>query len=103
MQVRHLMGSHTPPQSNAPMGRADRVLVKTGAAHRFLVSESLTLPRPGGGAGCLAGHQDIKSTTTGQLLLQIKRIIYIDQGYGKLSGTAHDFSVYNDNFTAISI
>ncbi len=36
-----------PPRANAPMGRADRVLVKTGAAHRFLVSESLTLPCPG--------------------------------------------------------
>ena len=45
--MRHLTGSHTPPRANAPTGRADRVLVKTGAAHRFLVSESLTLPRPG--------------------------------------------------------
>jgi hypothetical protein len=45
--VRHLTGSHKPPRANAPTGRADRVLVKTGAAHRFLVSESLTLPRPG--------------------------------------------------------
>ena len=26
-----LMGSHIPPQGNAPSGRADRVLVKTGA------------------------------------------------------------------------
>ena len=45
------------PRANAPTGRADRVLVKTGAAHRFLVSENLTLlPRQGEGAGCLTGH-----------------------------------------------
>ena len=47
------------PRANALTGRADRVLVKTGAAHRFLVSESLTLPRPGERAGCLTGHQVI--------------------------------------------
>jgi hypothetical protein len=35
------------PQAKAPMGRADQVLVKTEAACRFLVSESLTLPCPG--------------------------------------------------------
>jgi hypothetical protein len=39
------------PRANALTGRADRVLVKTGAAHRFLVSESLTLPRPAGEGG----------------------------------------------------
>jgi hypothetical protein len=58
MQVRPLMGSHTPPRANAPMGRADRVLVKTGAAQRFLVSASLTLPRPDVGAGRLTGSQE---------------------------------------------
>ena len=47
------------PWANAPAARADRVLVKTGAAHRFLVTESLTLPRPGERAGCLTGHQVI--------------------------------------------
>ena len=47
------------PWANAPMGRADQVLVKTGAAHRFIVSEILTLPRPDEGAGCLTGHQII--------------------------------------------
>jgi hypothetical protein len=40
------------------MGRADRVLVKTGAAQRFLVSASLTLPRPDVGAGRLTGSQE---------------------------------------------
>jgi len=33
------------------MGRADRVLVKTGAAHRFLVGESPTLLRQDKGGG----------------------------------------------------
>ena len=51
--------SDNTPWANAPTGRADQVLVKTGAAHRFLVSESLTLPRPGEGAGCLTGHWDM--------------------------------------------
>jgi hypothetical protein len=47
------------PWANDPMGRADCILVKTGAAHRFLVSESLTLPCPGVGVACLTGKQVI--------------------------------------------
>jgi hypothetical protein len=40
------------------MGRADRVLVKTGAVGRFLVSESLTLLRRPEEAGRLTGSPE---------------------------------------------
>jgi hypothetical protein len=55
--MRLSMGSHTPPRANAPTGRADRVLVKTGAAERFLVSASLTLLRLSE-AGRLTGNPE---------------------------------------------
>ena len=42
------------------MGRADRVLVKTGVAHRFLVGENPTLLRQVREAGCLTGYQEAK-------------------------------------------